>query len=118
MTKTYYEAHVTMLGQPNDLAPIVRETGWRFSAIDGDANLGDGVKCYATRQFNSRIPQDEMVRILHATADDLVEKGAQVLRRKVEIVIYDDRSALVRPCSGGCVECHADDLPEYGKTAQ
>lgn len=68
---------------------------------------------YATRQFNERIGDSEVIRLLNETASTLEAMGpAEILRRKVEMVIYDDRSSLVKPCDGGCVECHLDDLVE------
>lgn len=112
MTKSYYEAHVTILADPDIAKPIIESLKWKFSAIDGDINFGDGVKCYATRQFNAKISQEEMVKTLHNVADEIEANGLNVIRRKVELVIYDDRSSLVRPCSGGCIECHIDDYEE------
>ncbi len=102
--KNYYEAHITMEGDPQKLRPVVESVGWKFSCIEGDINLGDGVKCYATRQFNARVGDERIVQILNGTADGLASV-AKVLRRKVELVIYDDRSSLVRPCDGACPEC-------------
>lgn len=100
--KKYFEAHVTMLGDAAVIRPLVEELKWKFSAIDGDINLGDGIKCYATRQFNLKIGEDKALNILHDTANNLTSKNINVIRRKIEIVIYDDRQGL---CSGACVEC-------------
>lgn len=50
--KAYIEAHVTLIGDPEELRPKVEETGWTFSCIFGDPNLGPGVKCYATMLFS------------------------------------------------------------------
>lgn len=104
--KQYYEAHITMLGNPLILAPIVAKTGWKFSAIDGDINLGVGIKCYATRQFNLRVGEDTAIKLLHETANQLYKLGAEILRRKIELVIFDDRSKEVKEnCNGNCLEC-------------
>lgn len=114
MSKTYYECHVTLLAGSsagrNRLEEITKKEGWKFSAIDGDINLGPGTKFYATRQFNARLEEGEVIGYLNNMADVLEKWGAEILRRKVERVIYDDRSSLVKPCTGGCVECHLDDI--------
>jgi len=110
--KRYYEAHVTMLGVPDDIRPLVENLRWKFSCIDGDINLGDGVKCYATRQFKGTLTEQEVVGKLYYAVGYLEGYGLQVIRRKVEVVIFDDRSEAVQPCDGACPECHTDDLLE------
>lgn len=115
MTKQYYETHVTMeepFGsfEHRVAEKITRERNWKFSMIAGDINLGDGVKLYATRQYNARLGDSTVIGYLNTMADTLEANGIKVVRRKVERVLYDDRSALVKPCDGGCVECHLDDL--------
>lgn len=104
MTISYYEAHVTLLAEPSAARPLVEGLGWKFSAIDGDPVLGAGVKCYATMLFNLRIGEAEALKRLHTVANTLKASGLQVTRRKVEQVIYDDRSDKVR-CEGDCPEC-------------
>lgn len=116
MTKKYYECHVTMLQGttlPGMLRHLVEEAGWKFSSIADDINLGEGVKLYATRQFNIRTSDPIVVKHVHDMADVLENHGAVILRRKVETVIYDDRSSLVKPCDGGCIDCHVDDAVEH-----
>lgn len=107
--KRYYECHVTMMGNPQTIRLEVEKLKWKFSVIDGDPVLGEGVKCYATRLFNTKLGTNEIVSQLLEVASVLSNYGFKVLRRKVELVIYDDRSTKVR-CTGGCVECHLDDL--------
>lgn len=112
MTTSYYECHITMEGDPSIVHPMVEVMGWKFSSINGDIVLGNGRKCYATKHFNAKIPQEAVVHILMEAANDLTQCGIDVVRRKVERVIFDDRSAKVRPCDGACVECHLDDIRE------
>lgn len=108
--KQYYECHVTMLGNKEDIQPHVLKKKWKFSAIDGDPTLGNGIKCYATRHFNAKLEPEVILNKLMNVADYLeTQEKIEVIRRKIELVIYDDRSSTVR-CSGGCVECHCDDL--------
>lgn len=114
MSKSYYECHVTMLGNPADIRPYVENIKWKFSAIDGDPTLGDGIKCYATRHFNIKLDEKEVLSKLFNAADHLRLDGINVIRRKIERVIYDDRSSTVRlgSCNGACPECHLDDYEE------
>jgi hypothetical protein len=108
MAVSYYECHVTLLGNATEIRPEVENRKWKFSVIDGDPVLGDGIKCYATKLFNRRVAQDTVIKELFLIATELQNNGFNVLRRKVELVIFDDRSSKVQ-CNGGCVECHLDD---------
>lgn len=98
-----------MVGNAQQIRPEVEKRKWKFSCIDGDPVLGDGLKCYATRLFSRRLDQQAVLQQLMTIADELAQLGITVLRRKIELVIFDDRSSTVR-CTGGCVECHLDDL--------
>lgn len=109
MSTTYYECHVTMLegkGDKEALKLIVEgQSGWRFSAIEGDINLGSGVKFYATRQFNSKLRAAEVIDKLTDMGKLMRSVGAEVLREKVEIVIFDTRSSKVRAACDDCASC-------------
>jgi hypothetical protein len=107
--KQYYECHVTMVGDPKQIRPVVEELKWKFSVIDGDPVMGEGVKCYATRFFNIKVAPEDVVASLMATSTSLSTAGCEVIRRKTELVVFDDRASKVR-CTGGCVECHLDDI--------
>lgn len=90
--KPYYECHITMLGHTPELEKLVKGFGWLYSKIDGDPNLGAGVKCYATIQLNvGQYTQDQVISILEEIAERLAKEGAKVLRTKVELVVYDNR---------------------------
>jgi hypothetical protein len=102
---TYYEAHITMMGERDQVQLLVEGLGWKFSCIDGDPVLGAGVKCYATHFMNPRrFTRSEAINDLNIVADKLESMGAIVTRRKIEEVIYDDRSDKVN-CNGMCPEC-------------
>lgn len=98
--KNYHECHVTMKGDKKVIQPLVESLHWKFSCIDGDPVLGDGVKCYATMFYNG-LRQDLAIKETIAVADKLKDKGVTVLRRKVEFVIFDDRNLDVA-CDGSC----------------
>lgn len=88
--KQYYECHITIKGDPCKIFSSIEKAGWKYSAIDGDPDLGKGVKCYATKQFNKRLSIDNIILKLKATADLIKElSGAKILRKKIELVIYD-----------------------------
>jgi len=116
---SYYECHITIEGDPSKKSAIssqkaeaeyvTKALSWKFSAIDGDPVTGPGIKWYATRHFNIRLGDDEVTSILLKIATKMTSMGLNVTRRKVERVLYDDRSSKVKPCDGGCIECHLDD---------
>ena len=93
--KQYYECHITMMGNPQVIKPHVDTLKWKFSTIDGDPDLGAGVKCYATRHFNKRYSEEYVATRLKIASSILEVYGFindfKVLRRKIELVIYDGR---------------------------
>lgn len=109
MANSYYEAHITMLAERPEHDYIknkVEGLGWKFSKIDGDPSLGSGVKCYATKHFKSSLPKEQVLNELINTARNLNGLYADVIREKIELVIYDTRSSTVRfKCDGLCQEC-------------
>tara|TARA_R110002096_G_scaffold192856_3_gene374602 strand:- start:312 stop:614 length:303 start_codon:yes stop_codon:yes gene_type:complete len=91
--KQYYECHVTFMASVEDdscrMGPALM--GWKFSQIDGDPVLGAGVKSYFTRQFKESIPLDSVRAEVDQVAEVLIVEGYEVLRRKVELVVYDSK---------------------------
>lgn len=91
MSKTYYECHVTLVGDREQLRKSVESTRWLFSCIDGDPVLGEGVKCYATKHFSYRFSTKEVVKQVQKVASELRALGCNVIREKVELVIWDTK---------------------------
>lgn len=94
-TKNYYECHITMLAKPDDVQYPTEYIKWKFSAIDGDPSLGDGVKCYATRHYNARRSLEEVIAEVQDAAMYLRKLNINVLREKVELVVYDTKAKTV-----------------------
>jgi hypothetical protein len=67
------------------------ELGWAFSCITGDAQLGNETFCYATGHFNDTRKAIEDTKIM---TEVFIMMGFEVLRRKVEHIIYDERFSL------------------------
>lgn len=104
---SYYEAHVTMeFAGVLDMAKAdVEKLGWKFSCIDGDAVLGPGSKIYATRIFKEAIGGARVMDALVSCAEALAPKY-KVVRRKIELVIFDDRSTKTSAlCEENCAVC-------------
>lgn len=108
VSKQYYEAHVTMFGDREWLETVTKSLHWKFSAIDGDPNLGDGVKLYATIQLPKRIGEEAAIKTLHTVALVLEKTGAKILRKKIELVLFDERTVKFK-CNGACPECIQED---------
>lgn len=101
--KQYYECHLTIEeGDPlkaasglyhnGDIRHAVEKIGWIYSAIDGDANLGPGRKHYATKQFNLNDRGQGVQGELDTARVTLVSQHCNVVRAKIELVIYDGRA--------------------------
>lgn len=91
-TVKYYECHITFTNT-TEISPdkYRTETGWIFSKIDGDPNLGTGVKSYLTKQYSARTLYTDLLREIAKAEKILLTLGAQILRDKIEAVVYDSR---------------------------
>ena len=88
----YYECHITMLLKPNTKIEKQHRGQWKFSQIDGDPVLGDGVKSYLTTFYPEHMTLEEIVDEMNYKAESI--RGiydAKILRTKVELVVYDER---------------------------
>jgi len=98
MTNKYYECHITFNDNPEKVKEVVEAAGWSFSCIAGDIVLGEGVKCYATKHFNSEKYSDtNVIIIVCGFAVECRGHRLNVLREKVELVIFDTKSSKIRP---------------------
>jgi hypothetical protein len=87
-----YECHITMLGDADQIEQVVNGTDWHFSKIDGDPVLGVGVKCYATKNYKkSEMSLDNCVSTMETVAESIKEQHIEVVRMKVEEIVYDRR---------------------------
>lgn len=110
LKKPHYESHITFLGNKHLIKTLVEGHKWKFSCIDGDPILGDGVKCYATKQFNLRKGELRIINELNEIANDITKRfgdDVKVIRKKIEKVVYDMRPKD-HNCDGACVECHME----------
>jgi hypothetical protein len=90
-----YECHITMMAK-DDLQTVAIENlvhaiGWSFSKIDGDPLLGPGVKCYATTHYADIVAEEEVILRLGMTVGELTKNGCEVVRCKVEKIVFDRR---------------------------
>jgi hypothetical protein len=91
-----YECHITISpGCANLVQEIVKikklvesTIQWKFSMIEGDPDLGLGMRCYATKWFKTLEGADNGI---HKAALDLMLNGLTLERKKIEKVVHDWR---------------------------
>jgi len=91
----YYEVHLIMRSIPDALSLRVYLTpyDWHYSCIDGDIVCGDKAKLhYVTKHFDGSWFLEEVEDAMNAMADSLKERGCLIIRRKIEMVVYDRRT--------------------------
>lgn len=89
-----FEAHITL---PREAAAAVQEvaaqTGWKFSAIDGDAVMGKQAYCYLTAYDADvqtlRNRMDAVTAVLVHRAECII-----ALRFKIERILYDTKTGV------------------------
>lgn len=74
-----------------DIEKAVISVGWKFSSIDGDPILGEGIKCYATKHFPVKIDVEQVIENVKGVSKALSDLGHNVIRDKVELVVYDSK---------------------------
>jgi len=93
---SYYECNITLLDDKEKCQKEIQEINWSFSCIDNDIILGKGIKCYATYHYNEKYSKEIIIKEVNKFADILISKGLNVIREKVELVIYDSKSSKIR----------------------
>lgn len=87
--KDIFECHITFDRKYGDqVRGIAKQFGWKYSQIDGDPVLGKDVFCYLTSHDDHFINMNtRMTQVAEASED----AGAKVLRKKIELIIYDTK---------------------------
>ncbi len=90
----YYELHITMekVTDIPALRLLLSSHMWHHSCIHGDADMGDRRLHYGTRAVNGDCMLEEVKGILNGMASLLTTVGFRVVRRKIEMVVYDERT--------------------------
>lgn len=86
-----YECHLTMSPVQTRDKYTVEGMGLSYSQIDNDPDLGKGSRAYATFHRDGSIDMCQVIADLEKYNNYLLEAGAKVIRRKIEVVIYDRR---------------------------
>lgn len=84
----YYEIHITM-SQTHSALEAVLNLKWKYSTICGDPDLGEDVFQYATKHLPAKYTIAEVQGLMHTTGNQLIELGHNVVRQKIELVVYD-----------------------------
>jgi hypothetical protein len=96
VSKPYFECHITIekpLGYHQEwFEGIARRTGWKTSCIDGDPVMGQRAFFY----FTCHHPQFESIKAkMHDLENLLKDHFVEVLRSKIEQIVYDTKTGLV-----------------------
>jgi hypothetical protein len=85
-----FESHITCRREQRDSVERVGlARGWKGSAIDPDPIMGDKPYCYLTA-YDSDV--DRLKVQMEATAEALLREGLDVLRCKIERIVYDTKT--------------------------
>jgi len=92
MTVGYYECHITMLGDSENIKRLTESVEWHYSKIDGDPILGKGIKHYATINFKKEnITLQNCIENMNEVKKYMIRSGISVIRTKIEEIVYDER---------------------------
>jgi len=84
-----YESHITIHIKDAELAQVVADGyGWKTSKIAGDITLGKDTYFYLTTHERDLIRMQDKLR---DTGTALRAAGLNVIREKIELIIYDTK---------------------------
>jgi hypothetical protein len=85
-----FEIHLTFdMNKAREVRELNIVLKWKYSQIDGDPVLGNKVFCYLTTHApNFMSARNALEHAVHW----LIDQGAMPLRKKIEVVVYDDRT--------------------------
>lgn len=90
MTEFDYECHITLKAesplQHHAIKNYVEYAHWRFSMIQGDPDLGTGIRCYATQLYHNK---EVAIAMTNMMTEYFRSLGFHVVRCKVEQIIMD-----------------------------
>jgi hypothetical protein len=100
-TPRKFEAHITCPREASREVEVSLTEGWVFSAIDGDPVMGKQAYCYLTAYDTDA---QLLLERVTAKAAYLRLQGVEVLREKIEEIIYDTKTGVdcIAPCCGNC----------------
>lgn len=98
-----FEAHITLPREQSDeVEKMALDSGWTYSAIDGDPVMGKQAYCYLTAYD----PNDEnLLKRMRIVTAMLKQRDVHVLREKIERIVYDTKTGVneVEPHSSNIV---------------
>ncbi len=90
-----FECHITFRGDQSDDVQLIAESmgwlddGWKFSAMEGDPELGSVKFCYLTlHDVDYDAIRTDMHEIIYQFR---IEAETYPLRAKIEKIVYDER---------------------------
>lgn len=85
----YYECHVTLPPKDRELVDsIAKFHRFKTSSLVGDEIMGDDKLLYCTSHSKT---YDELSQRMDALVENLTENGVEILREKIEHIIYDTK---------------------------
>ena len=87
-----FEAHITCKRDDSEkVGQVGKYYEWKFSAFDADPLMGDKPYCYLT---NYDPNAQTLLNSMNDVCDELKAIGVEVLRRKIERIIYDTKTGV------------------------